>query len=462
MPDNKNLEKLLGDPKKAIRGMVLAFFVAMAVIEINQFVDTFWVAGLGNISSSAVATVVPIYGLMMCAGVGIGVGATATISYRIGQGEFGKANQLAVNSILLSIICAVIASVLIIIFAKPLIYLMGAEDLYDEGFKYLLPLALLSPALLCNSVLGGILRAEGAVKKSTIVQMSAAVFNMVLDPIMIYGLELGVFGAGLSTALASMLALSIGLYWYARGRMVIKMDWRELRGNRGSIGEVLEVGGPKTVQNVISNTTDLIQRVFIIVAGGTNAVMYYNYTWKYIGLVNLPGRAFENAMIPVCSVAYGQKDLEKMKAGFYYTAKMVMMFGLLFAALIFIFSEPLISVLTYEESMMELRSNFVWTLRVSAFLIPFSALMGIGSSMLQSLKKSKTSMNYYMIWGFIKLGMYAIAAYAFHSFEYIIYSMVAVHVFGGVCLMYLAYREYMRISRECADGTVSVAGSEDR
>jgi hypothetical protein len=67
-----------------------------------------------------------------------------------------------------------------------------------------------------------------------------------------------------------------------------------------------------------------------------------------------------------------------------------------------------------------------------------------------------------MIWGFIKLGMYAIAAYAFHSFEYIIYSMVAVHVFGGVCLMYLAYREYMRISRECADGTVSVAGSEDR
>jgi len=123
-----------------------------------------------------------------------------------------------------------------------------------------------------------------------------------------------------------------------------------------------------------------------------------------------------------------------------------MVLGLVFAALVFLFSEPLISILTYEDSLKELRPDFVWTLRVSAFLIPFSAMMGIGSSMLQSLKKSKISMNYYFIWGFIKLGLYAIAAYMFHSFEYIIYSMVAVHVFGGVCLMYLAYREYSQIA----------------
>ena len=452
MTGNKNIETLLGDPKKAIKSMVFAFFIAMAVIEINQFVDTFWVAGLGNITASAVATVVPIYGLMMCAGVGIGVGATASISYRIGQGDFVKANKLAVNSLILSIMCAILASVLIIIFSKPLICLMGAEDLYDDGFMYLLPLALMSPFLLCNSVLGGILRAEGAAKKSTIVQVSAAIFNMVLDPILIYGAGLGVFGAGLSTAVSSALALGIGLNWYVKDRMTIKITRDGFKKDRESMKEILDIGGPKTIQNVISNTTDLIQRIFIIVAGGTNAVMYYNYTWKYIGLINLPGRAYENAMVPVCSVAYGQKDLDKMKEGFYYTAKIVMAIGLVFTALVFLFSEPLISVLTYEDSLRELRPEFVWTLRVSAFLIPFSAMMGIGSSMLQSLKKSKVSMNYYFIWGFIKLGLYAIAAYMFHSFEYIIYSMVAVHIFGGVCLMYLAYREYSKIAAGCRNG----------
>ena len=100
--------------------------------------------------------------------------------------------------------------------------------------------------------------------------------------------------------------------------------------------------------------------------------------------------------------------------------------------------------------MSALRPEFVWTLRVSVLLIPFSALMGIGSSMLQSLKKAKIPMNYYMLWGFLKLGMYAVAAYGLGSYEWIIYSMVIVHVFGGICLIYLADREFSEAEKRLA------------
>ena len=443
---SENLKTLLGEPKKAIRSMVLAFFIAMAVVELNQFVDTFWVSGLGAVSSSAVATSSPIYGLMMCAGLGIGVGATATIAFRLGRGDFEEANRLAANSLLLGIICAVVSSVLVLVFARSLILIMGAESIVDECLFYILPFIFLSPLLLCNSILGGILRAEGAARKSTIVQMSAAILNMVIDPILIYGLGLGVFGAGLSTALSAGIALAIGFSWYAKDRMTVKLTRGSFRRDKEMSREVLDVGGPKTVQALISNTTDLIQRVFLIVAGGTNAVMFYNYSWRYIALINLPGRAYENAMVPVCSAAYGQRDLLKMREGFLYTAKWVLIFSAVFAVVLFVFSEPLMSILTYEDSMRELRPQFVWTLQISTLLIPFSALMGIGSSMLQALKKSKVSMYYYFLWGFVKLGMYAVAAYVYHSFEYIIYCMVIVHVFGGLCLMYLAHSEYNKIS----------------
>jgi Na+-driven multidrug efflux pump len=228
--------------------------------------------------------------------------------------------------------------------------------------------------------------------------------------------------------------------------MTVKLTRGSFRRDKEMSREVLDVGGPKTVQALISNTTDLIQRVFLIVAGGTNAVMFYNYSWRYIALINLPGRAYENAMVPVCSAAYGQRDLLKMREGFLYTAKWVLIFSAVFAVVLFVFSEPLMSILTYEDSMRELRPQFVWTLQISTLLIPFSALMGIGSSMLQALKKSKVSMYYYFLWGFVKLGMYAVAAYVYHSFEYIIYCMVIVHVFGGLCLMYLAHSEYNKIS----------------
>ena len=450
MSNEKDLEILLGEPKRAIRSMAWAFLFAMAVIEVNQFVDTFWVSGLGTASSSAVATVVPIYGLMMCAGLGIGVGATTSIAFRLGSREHDAANSLAANSLILGLILAIISSVIVAILAKPVIILMGAEDVLSESIEYLIPYILFSPALLCSSILGAVLRAEGAARKSTLLQISAAVFNMVLDPLFIYGLGLGVLGAGLSTAVSALLSLFLGFYWYASGRTIVKLGRSSFRADRQAMREVLGVGAPKTVQSLISNFTDLVQRVFLIVAGGTNAVILYNFTWRYIGLVNLPGRACDSAMVPVCSAAFGQHDLAKMKTAYYYTMKIVVGVGAVASVLLFVLAEPLITVLTLEDTMSALRPEFVWTLRVSVLLIPFSALMGIGSSMLQSLKKAKIPMNYYMLWGFLKLGMYAVAAYGFGSYEWIIYSMVIVHVFGGICLIYLADREFSKAEKRLA------------
>ena len=450
MSNEKDLEILLGEPKRAIRSMAWAFLFAMAVIEVNQFVDTFWVSGLGTASSSAVATVVPIYGLMMCAGLGIGVGATTSIAFRLGSREHDAADSLAANSLILGLILAIISSVIVAILAKPVIILMGAEDVLTESIEYLVPYILFSPALLCSSILGAVLRAEGAARKSTLLQISAAVFNMVLDPLFIYGLGLGVLGAGLSTAVSALLSLFLGFYWYASGRTIVKLGRSSFRADRQAMREVLGVGAPKTVQSLISNFTDLVQRVFLIVAGGTNAVILYNFTWRYIGLVNLPGRACDSAMVPVCSAAFGQHDLAKMKTAYYYTMKIVVGVGAVASVLLFVLAEPLITVLTLEDTMSALRPEFVWTLRVSVLLIPFSALMGIGSSMLQSLKKAKIPMNYYMLWGFLKLGMYAVAAYGLGSYEWIIYSMVIVHVFGGICLIYLADREFSKAEKRLA------------
>jgi len=262
---------------------------------------------------------------------------------------------------------------------------------------------------------------------------------------------MGVFGAGLSTVLSSLVAIAVGIYWYVSGRTVIPMNRSTMKADKEAMKEVLGVGGPKTIQMLISNLTDFLQRIFLIMAGGTTAVMLYNYTWRYIGIVNLPGRAVDMAMLPVCSAAYGTKDLERLRTGFIYSSKLVIGLGIALAAVLFIFAEPFMSIMTTEESMHEILPMFVWTLQVSVFLIPFSAMMGVASSMLQSMKKAKVPMYYYMFWGFVKLGLYALAAYGLFGidpFEGIIYSMVGVHIFGAVCLIYLAKREYDKVRKE--------------
>ena len=450
MSAERDLEKMLGEPKAAIRGMILPFLIAMAVVEINQFVDTFWVSGLGAASASAVSTIVPVYGLMMCAGLGIAAGITTCGAFRLGRGEREAAGSLAANAIILGIIFAIIASVLVGVFINPIIDIMGAQDVREEAVQYMLPYIFMSPAVILISVLGGMLRAEGAARKSTIVQAVSAILNMAFDPILIYSLDLGVFGAGLATTLSSMLALFLGLYWYLKKRTIIDINRSNFRVNKSSMAEVMGVGGPKTVQMFISNLTDFLQRIFLIIAGGTNAVMFYNYSWRYIGVVTLPGRAVDTAMLPVCSSAYGQNDLEKMKVGYFYSIKLVVGFAVIAAVALFIFAEPLMSIMTTEESMHEVLETFVWTLRVSCFLIPFSALMGVFSSILQTMKRAKIPMYFYMIWGFIKLGLYALAAYGYFGidpFEGIIYSMVGVHMFGALCLGLFAYGEFRKLKK---------------
>ncbi len=450
MSAERDLEKMLGEPKAAIRAMILPFLIAMAVVEINQFVDTFWVSGLGAASASAVSTIVPVYGLMMCAGLGIAAGITTCGAFRLGRGEREAAGSLAANAIILGIIFAIIASVLVGVFINPIIDIMGAQDVREEAVQYMLPYIFMSPAVILISILGGMLRAEGAARKSTIVQAVSAILNMAFDPILIYSLDLGVFGAGLATTLSSMLALFLGLYWYLKKRTIIDINRSNFRVNKSSMAEVMGVGGPKTVQMFISNLTDFLQRIFLIIAGGTNAVMFYNYSWRYIGVVTLPGRAVDTAMLPVCSSAYGQNDLEKMKVGYFYSIKLVVGFAVIAAVALFIFAEPLMSIMTTEESMHEVLETFVWTLRVSCFLIPFSALMGVFSSILQTMKRAKIPMYFYMIWGFIKLGLYALAAYGYFGidpFEGIIYSMVAVHMFGALCLGLFAYGEFRKLKK---------------
>ena len=450
MSSEDDLKKMLGEPKAAIRSMIIPFLIAMSVVEINQFIDTFWVSGLGTQSASAVSTIVPIYGLMMCAGLGIAAGITTTAAFRLGRGERADAGRLASSALILGLICSLVSSVLVALFISPVIDIMGAQDVRDEAIQYMIPYILMSPAVILISILGGMLRAEGAATRSTIVQVVSAVLNLAFDPILIYLLDMGVFGAGLATTLSSLIALFFGLYWYFKKSTIIEINRKNFRFDKSAMSEVLGVGGPKTVQMFISNFTDFLQRIFIIVAGGTVSVMLYNYTWRYIGVVTLPGRAVDTAMLPVCSSAYGQKDLEKMKEGYLYATKLVVLTGIAFAVFLFVFAEPLMSIMTTEESMHEILPEFVWTLRVSCLLIPFSAMMGVCSSMLQSMKRAKIPMYYYMLWGFVKLGLYAIAAYGYlgvDPFEGIIYCMVAVHIFGAVCLGLLVSREYRKIKK---------------
>ena len=438
---SSDLQILLGEPKAAVRSMFVPFLVAFAIVEANQFVDIFWISGLGVSSASAISSVVPFYFALMSAGIGISVGATTTIAFRLGKGDAEGASRLVVNALFLAFILSIISSIALALVLDPAISLMGADEIRAECWAYLIPMMVLSAPIILLSVMGGTLRGEGAAGKSTLLQVSAAVFNMVLDPILIYSLDMGIMGAGLATGLSAVLSLSMGVYWYARRRTVLHLNRESLRLDKSMMAEVFNVGGPKTVNQLIDSIMMFIQRIFFVVAGGVPAVMMYNYPWRFISLFSLPSKAFENSLVPIGSAAYGQSDMDKMWVAYMYCLKCTVLVAIVAAIVVFVFAEPLMSIMTYESSMHEVLPKLVWILQVAVVMLPFIALRGVGNSLLQSMKKARIPMYFDLIWGSVRMVLYAMSAYGMlgvDPFDGIIYIMVIVYSLSGVMINILA------------------------
>ena len=106
MGTNVDLDRMLGDPRKAILSMTLPLIVSYLVVQVNLFADTAWCSLLGSDASSAISTICPIYSILTGVGIGLGIGASTSIARCLGRDERAHANGLAAQTVFVSAIMA--------------------------------------------------------------------------------------------------------------------------------------------------------------------------------------------------------------------------------------------------------------------------------------------------------------------------------------------------------------------
>ena len=179
------LERMLGEPRMAIRSLAYALFFSYLVIQLNSFVDTFWTSGLGDKDMTAVSVMSPVSWIVTSAGIGLGVGAASTMAFHLGERDYERAGVLAENSLALGLLVSIIVSISMSLLVGPLINLMGADDVYEGSLAYVRPFLILSPTLILDGIVAGMLRSEGAGHKAMALLVISAGINMVLDPLLI-------------------------------------------------------------------------------------------------------------------------------------------------------------------------------------------------------------------------------------------------------------------------------------
>ena len=436
----KGVQTMLGEPRRAVLSMVVPVFIALLIGYLNSLVDSVWCSSLGVNALSAINLVSSLYFLVVGIGNGIGVGLNVAISRRIGEGDRSGAEKCASQTFLAMIIVSVLLIPILYLIKDPLISALGGASIMKEASDYLLPIVLLCPFTVMMGVICGALRGEGAVRFSTIINVSAALINMVLDPIFIFILDLGLFGASLATIAATIIAVAIGWYAYHSGTTYIRIH-RSVP-EKEILYDVAKVGIPQTVELNIMALMNFILIYFVMRCGGTEGLAVYAAPWRMITIAVVPAEAVATAMVPVCSSAVGQRDRERLKSAFHFTTFLVLVLGVLMAFILWATSGISVYAFTYSDSMTGYRDAMAHVLRIYALFVPFYGLVYVGSSMLSSLAKSGYSLMSSFLRNVLLIAMYAVASY--HTMEWIYWSVTIGEIIGGTFMLALAYWQFGR------------------
>ncbi len=427
MTYSKDLEVMLGDPKRAVLVMTVPLILSYAIAQVNMFADTAWCAGLGSYASTALSTIIPYYWLISGIGTGIGIGAAASIARHLGRNEAGEAESQVSQTLVLSVAVGLLIMAPLYLSLEPMLGIMSVGDVGSHCIDYITPVIVFSTVYVLNGAVAGLLRAEGAARKSMTVLIVAAVLNIILDPLLIYGADLGLAGAGLATSLSTLVSTLLGLYWFLSGKMYLRITFKGFRVRLDQMKDVLSVGLPRTVEVFFICFLSFVQRIVLIPKLGVMSSAMYNVPWSFVSLVIVISQAAAAALVPVCSAAIGVRDGEKARTAFLYISKISLIAMTVIAAVIFVFAETFIIPMSLDPSLEPYRDIYVYGLRVYMLCIPFLACIDLGGAMLQALRRAKIPMYTAFLRNFVLLGLIVLCT----TMEEVYWSVFAIEIIGG-------------------------------
>ena len=188
--------------------MALPVVLSMLVSLVYNMVDTWFIAQTQNTALVAgVSLCAPMFTLMVAMGDIFGLGGSSLISRLLGQGEEKRVRHVSAFCSYGAIVWGVLVGALMLIFRQPILHLLGASsDTMDSAMAYYSYLALGAPAIIFTLVPSNILRTEGMAVASMVGSITGTVVNIILDPIFIFGLNMGAGGAALATVLSNVVS----------------------------------------------------------------------------------------------------------------------------------------------------------------------------------------------------------------------------------------------------------------
>ena len=321
---------------KLILSMSLPMMISMLIQALYNIVDSMFVAQISENALTAVSLAFPIQNLMIAVAVGTGVGINAFLSKSLGEKEYDTANKIAKNAIFLALM-SYLVFLLFGIFGANMFFRTQTDiaDIVSQGTTYLRVCCILSFGVFFQITFERLLQSTGKTIYNMYTQGLGAIINIILDPIMIFGLlgfpKMGVGGAALATVIGQVVAAIAGIFFNHYKNHEIDINLKGFRPSLNIIKKIYAVGVPSIIMSSIASVMTFGMNKILITFSSTATAVFGVY-FKLQSFIFMPVFGLNNGMVPIVSYNYGAKKKDRitktLKTGIVY-AVIIMFIGFL-------------------------------------------------------------------------------------------------------------------------------------
>lgn len=353
---NESRMKILKEENidKALFKLGIPMVISLLVAALYNVVDTYFVSGLGKEAVAAVSVAFPIQLIFLGIGLTFGAGAGSYISRLLGGNNKKEASIVATVALISSAILGIITAIALFCYLEGVLKFMGAIPSIMEVSKSYTAIFIVGGILgAINVTLGNLVVAQGAAKISLKAMLLGSISNMILDPIFIFGLNLGVRGAAIATLIARVITSLMYLIYFIGDKNLIEIKLPNFKPTFAIYKEVLKIGISMLILQILQ-TISISKISYAASFYGEEAIAAMGIVLRIVTLGTNVVFGYMKGLQPLAGFNYGAKNYERVRGAIKASIKWTNVFCVLWTVIVYIFAPSILSIFGTDENVLNI------------------------------------------------------------------------------------------------------------
>ncbi len=367
--------------------------LGMVVQSLYNIVDRIFIGNIpdvGGLAISGIGVVLPITFIILGFTMLFGIGSGANISIKLGQNNKEEAEKIFGAGFFMLVIVGISITVIGLLFLNQIVNLYGADDSirsYATGYLRIILLGNVFNVIAFG--LNSVIRAEGNAKIAMFTMLIGAITNTVLDPILIYGFNMGVEGAALATIIAQFLSFMWTMHYFLSDKSMLKLRKNAIRFDPALVLKIMSIGASPFAMQIAGSIIGIIMNQSLNHHGGSLAIGAYAAMNSIVTLFFMPIFGMNQGLQPIIGFNYGAKNYHRVKEALkvgIISATLVCIVG---AIMIQTVPQVFINFITKDE---QIREMGVVGIRRFMLVMPLIGFQIISANFFQAIGKAKKAL----------------------------------------------------------------------